>query len=45
MLYNSGTTVELVSSTDLAGNPRIYANKIDIGCYETNKAGFSFILR
>ena len=44
-LYNSGATVELRSTTDLAGNPRIYSNIIDIGCYETNKSGFSFILR
>ena len=45
---NAGTTsgLTLLPSIDLAGNPRVFADKIDIGCYECQvKGGFSVIFR
>lgn len=44
-LYNTGAKVELLSSTDLAGNARICGRGIDIGCYENVNSGFALMLR
>ena len=45
---NKGTTSDLtlLPAVDLAGNPRVFADVIDIGCYECQvKGGFSIIFR
>ena len=45
---NKGTTsgLTLLPSVDLAGNPRVFADVIDIGCYECQvKGGFTIIFR
>ena len=45
---NKGTTsgLTLLPSVDLAGNPRVFADVIDIGCYECQvKGGFTVIFR
>lgn len=45
VLCNAGVAVELSSTTDLAGNPRVH-KVIDIGCYELPPAkGLSIIVR
>ena len=46
--YNNGTTsgLALLPSVDLAGNPRVVFDKMDIGCYECQrKPGFAVIVR
>ncbi len=46
ILYNKGTVPSVVSSADLAGNPRVAFGKIDIGCYECQrKPGFALVIR
>ena len=45
---NKGTTsgLTLLPSVDLAGNPRVFGRKIDVGCYECQTVlGFSFRIR
>ena len=46
--YNNGTTsgLTLLPSVDIAGNPRVAFDKIDIGCYECQrKPGFAIVVR
>ena len=46
--YNKGTTSGLVllPAVDLAGNPRVMFDRIDIGCYECqSKPGFAIVVR
>ena len=45
VLYNAGTAVELRSTTDLAGNPRIASKGIDIGAYESKGKGLCVMFR
>ena len=45
VLYNGGAAIELRSSTDLAGNPRIASKGIDIGAYESKGRGTCILLR
>ena len=34
LLYNKGNSPSVLPAVDLAGNPRVFGRKIDIGCYE-----------
>ena len=34
LLYNKGNIPSVLPAVDLAGNPRVFGRKIDIGCYE-----------
>ena len=46
--YNKGTVdgLSLLPSVDLAGNPRVMFDKMDIGCYECQKQpGFAIVVR
>ncbi len=46
--YNKGTVdgLALLPSVDLAGNPRVMFDKMDIGCYECQtKPGFAIVVR
>lgn len=45
-LFNTGTTPSVSVAVDLAGNPRVMFDTIDIGCYECQtKPGFAIIVR
>ena len=44
-LMNKGTSEGLVlPATDLAGRPRVRGRRVDVGCYESPKAGGGMIL-
>lgn len=43
-LYNTGVTPSVAVSVDLAGNPRVMFDKIDIGCYECQDLAATLIL-
>lgn len=46
--YNAGTLTGLVllPSVDLAGNPRVMFDKIDVGCFECpRRPGLSVVVR
>lgn len=45
-LFNTGTTPSVSVAVDLAGNPRVMFDAIDIGCYECQtKPGFAIVVR
>lgn len=45
-LFAKGATPTIAASADLAGNPRVMFDKIDIGCYECQtKPGFAIVVR
>ena len=45
-LANKGSAVQFPVSVDLAGNPRVMFDAIDIGCYECqSKPGFAIVVR
>lgn len=45
-LFNTGTTPSVSVAVDLAGNPRVMFDTIDIGCYECqSKPGFAIVVR
>ena len=45
-LFNTGTTPSVSVAVDLAGNPRVMFDRIDIGCYECqSKPGFAIVVR
>lgn len=45
-LFAKGATPAVVASVDLAGNPRVMFDAIDIGCYECQtKPGFAIVVR
>lgn len=44
-LYNRGTDYEGMAAVDLAGRPRKSGRSIDIGCYESNAAGFAVVVK
>ncbi len=45
-LFNTGTTPSVSVAVDLAGNPRVMFDTIDIGCYECQtKPGFAIVVR
>lgn len=45
-LFNTGTTPSVSVAVDLAGNPRVMFDAIDIGCYECqSKPGFAIVVR
>ncbi len=45
-LANKGSAVQFPVSVDLAGNPRVMFDAIDIGCYECQtKPGFAIVVR
>ncbi len=45
-LFNTGTTPSVSVAVDLAGNPRVMFDRIDIGCYECQtKPGFAIVVR
>ena len=44
-LYNGGADYEGMASVDLAGNTRVSGGRVDIGCFESRRIGFSIIFR
>lgn len=45
-LFNTGTTPSVSVAVDLARNPRVMFDAIDIGCYECQtKPGFAIVVR